>query len=1083
MSDRVGHLDYPKCPAKHGQFPCPYCPIILTEDYTKKEKWRGHVAQDLCAYICVFEDCESSDEMFSSTYEWMLHMATFHSETEWVCHKCTKNPGRPEQEVSVVFPTPTLLREHFHASHPSLDPSEYSFLVDAGKRVSGIQKVRCPLCRPGLVTFEQDEEDDNMTPPPSAGHEIGLVQLEEDEHIATHIHEFALHSFPSPEEEVSESSPAISHSCPSTRVEITFKGSGGLEAPHNGSSSLYSLSDITSMLDDLLGEITIISNKQEHDMQRLNDIRNLFDISKVRLKDLEESADIDALALALNESRAIVSRLKEELLGQDTEESLLDQLFDALDRSNKVLQQVLEEVTIQKNDKRARYHIPFPRNHHFIGRDAIFNELDEKFFSPKQCRKAALHGMAGIGKTQVALEFAYRVKENRPEYSILWISMSTDKRTEQDYIKIAGQLGVEELSDDHGFEEPVCRHILSDKASKYLLVVDEMDDSEPSLRRNQKPGIIQRFAESENSLILLTTRDRALAADFADTIEVGQMDHEEAARFLECLLTEKQILQDSAATTELLSYLSYHPLGITHAASYLNNIRLSIQGYQKQLNDIEPYDNKLPMKCLFLFLDVEQKDYVAVDLLSFISFIEPTAIPKSILPYFEKEEQERAIETLYEHTLIIRKKNSFFNMHTLVQVAAQTWIESRGRKQQVLNDAICHVAKIFNTLDRAYSRPWSEYLPHIIRLLKHTVGYEIKERCDLILEVGEYLSRERRYKQATKCLEQLCQWRGKNLPEEDDSLLQSRSALAYAYFDSGQTEKAIEIFKHIVAVRRKVLPKGNHIRHQSEYELAIAYLTNGQIKGAIMLFEHVVAVRQITLPTENHYRLMSEQGLAKAYIASGQSQKAVEIFEHIVPVRRETLVEESEFRLVPERWLAHLYLISGRTEEAIKILEHVVAVHEKILPEEHHDRLLCKDDLARGYLISGRTEEAIKILGHIVAVHEKILPEEHHDRLLSKDHLARAYYASGWTKEAIKILEYVVAVRKKILPEDHSNRSSSEYMLAKAYHTSGRTMEAVKILENIVRLDISDEDKARSQDLLTEALTALKVGPGSAPST
>ncbi|KAI1278569.1 hypothetical protein F5Y07DRAFT_63016 [Xylaria sp. FL0933] len=39
-SARVGHLDYPKCPVERGQFPCPYCAIILTEDYNKKEKWR-----------------------------------------------------------------------------------------------------------------------------------------------------------------------------------------------------------------------------------------------------------------------------------------------------------------------------------------------------------------------------------------------------------------------------------------------------------------------------------------------------------------------------------------------------------------------------------------------------------------------------------------------------------------------------------------------------------------------------------------------------------------------------------------------------------------------------------------------------------------------------------------------------------------------------------------------------------------------------------------------------------------------------------------------------------------------------------
>ncbi|KAJ8130542.1 hypothetical protein O1611_g3084 [Lasiodiplodia mahajangana] len=200
ISARVGHLDYPECPAEYGQFPCPYCAVILTGEYTDKDKWRGHVARDLCPYICVFENCESPEEMFASSYEWMLHMARFHSETEWICRKCTRHSAPDTRDISISFQTPKILEEHLLSSHSLLDTSELGLLVDAGKRMTGIQKAKCPLCRPGLVTHERDKDDDNTTPPPIAGHQTGLIQLEEDEHIATHIHEFALRSFPSPAE-------------------------------------------------------------------------------------------------------------------------------------------------------------------------------------------------------------------------------------------------------------------------------------------------------------------------------------------------------------------------------------------------------------------------------------------------------------------------------------------------------------------------------------------------------------------------------------------------------------------------------------------------------------------------------------------------------------------------------------------------------------------------------------------------------------------------------------------------------------------------------------------------------------------
>ncbi|KAI1132922.1 hypothetical protein F5Y10DRAFT_291016 [Nemania abortiva] len=391
MSARVGQLDYPKCPAKDGQFSCPYCPIILTEEYTKKGKWRGHVTQDLCPYICIFDDCESPDEMFASTYDWMSHMARFHSKIEWVCHMCTKHCDPDVQDNSIIFQTPELLEQHLITSHPVLDMSEFGVLVDAGKRVAGIQKVRCPLCRPGLVTLERDEENDNITPPPSAGHEIGLIQLEDDEHIATHIHEFALHSFPSPEATMSEDAESLlSHSFISTRVEIMFEDSSGPDMSEGGHSQMHGLIETT--IDNISSEITDLFRGRDSILQRFEDIlRVLLDTVKMRLTDPEESVDIDNFASALNESLDTISQLRYVLAGSDPEEPLLNQLFDNLDRSNKVLQQDFL-TKIRKHLKRIHCHIPYPQNPNFVDHITILNTLEKTFFGPTQGRLAALSG-------------------------------------------------------------------------------------------------------------------------------------------------------------------------------------------------------------------------------------------------------------------------------------------------------------------------------------------------------------------------------------------------------------------------------------------------------------------------------------------------------------------------------------------------------------------------------------------------------------------------------------------------------------------------------------------------------------------
>ncbi|EHK41813.1 hypothetical protein TRIATDRAFT_84408 [Trichoderma atroviride IMI 206040] len=308
FSARVDYLDYPKCPVQHGQFPCPYCSTILTDEYTEKAEWRrrGHVAQDLCAYICVFEDCNSPDDMFPSTYEWMSHMSRFHSAIDWVCTVCAKHSASSIRDDSVLsFPSSALLKEHILTSHPILDPAELDLLVEASKRTLEIQRVRCPLCRVGLVTLEYDDEDgiSGMTSIPPTGQEIGLIRLEEDEHIATHIHEFALQSLPYRQEATSEGSQvSLSQSHP----QFTFQD---LKSPQ---ATKY---------------MERASAEQPPLYHHLEDVKTFG------------GEDVDTFAISLNKCRVTVSQVGDLTLDDITKEALRYQLLNDLNHSNEILQQ------------------------------------------------------------------------------------------------------------------------------------------------------------------------------------------------------------------------------------------------------------------------------------------------------------------------------------------------------------------------------------------------------------------------------------------------------------------------------------------------------------------------------------------------------------------------------------------------------------------------------------------------------------------------------------------------------------------------------------------------------------------------
>jgi Cdc6-like AAA superfamily ATPase len=119
---------------------------------------------------------------------------------------------------------------------------------------------------------------------------------------------------------------------------------------------------------------------------------------------------------------------------------------------------------------------PFPKNKRFVGRNDIMGTLEERLFTTMEYQKFAVVGLGGVGKTQVALQFAHWVKDNKPEYSVFWVPALSFGSFEQAYAEIAKKLGLRESSDKEDVKDSVQQHLGSDGAGKWLLVVDNADD-------------------------------------------------------------------------------------------------------------------------------------------------------------------------------------------------------------------------------------------------------------------------------------------------------------------------------------------------------------------------------------------------------------------------------------------------------------------------------------------------------------------------------------------------------------------------------------------------------------------------------
>ncbi|KAK3896357.1 hypothetical protein C8A05DRAFT_20645, partial [Staphylotrichum tortipilum] len=76
--------------------------------------------------------------------------------------------------------------------------------------------------------------------------------------------------------------------------------------------------------------------------------------------------------------------------------------------------------------------VPYTCNPDFVGRSDILEKLKDQL-SHRQLQtrwhlRAALYGLGGIGKTQIALAYAYWLQDECPDVSVFWVHASSAER-------------------------------------------------------------------------------------------------------------------------------------------------------------------------------------------------------------------------------------------------------------------------------------------------------------------------------------------------------------------------------------------------------------------------------------------------------------------------------------------------------------------------------------------------------------------------------------------------------------------------------------------------------------------------------
>ncbi|GAB7336811.1 hypothetical protein MBLNU13_g11322t2 [Cladosporium sp. NU13] len=427
-------------------------------------------------------------------------------------------------------------------------------------------------------------------------------------------------------------------------------------------------------------------------------------------------------------------------------------------------------IQVSRSIGPSRY-LPFFQNKNFIGRADNIEALEQRLFVKRDCQKIAVVGLGGVGKTQVALQFAYSVLEKHPDVSVFWIhalSLETYEQACREVAGVLGLVGAEDGKDD--VKELLQRYLSAEKAGKWMLVVDNADDMDVLEGSDGEKGILAYLPKSESGLTVFTTRDRRTAYKVVgnNVVNVEKLDLAMASDLFKTS-TKSDLLYDETVVNKLLVELDCLPLAITQAAAYISCNGTSVKNYLGHVQGTEPnlvhimseemgdhtrYEhgvNAVAKTWLVSFEQIVRRYADAADLLQYMSCIEWKAIPRSILPAIEPEARmTTAIGTLCSYSFIApRDDEKTYDMHRLVHVAARVWIQQKNLMVETQKKALEHLCDIFPSDDYKNREVWREYLPHATRVKDVGDGDHFSARGELCLKVGRCLRVDGRIRDAT----------------------------------------------------------------------------------------------------------------------------------------------------------------------------------------------------------------------------------------------------------------------------------------------------------------------------------------------
>lgn len=713
------------------------------------------------------------------------------------------------------------------------------------------------------------------------------------------------------------------------------------------------------------------------------------------------------------------------------------------------------------------WQVPFRRNPFFTGRETVLAQLHHQLCRPGSAQ--ALTGMGGLGKTHLALEYAYRYRTSYQ--AIFWLQAETSDLFLADLGILTERLGLIQPT-EHSLQQVLDawqRWLRT--LPGWLVIVDNVEDLSSLSDLLPKPA---------TGALLLTARSPVMGT-VAQSIELSPMDQKVGTFFL--LRRAKRLapgsrLRDAAPplqiqARQIVELLDGLPLALDQAGAYLEETACSLEDYLARYQTerrallsrrggiLADHPASVSATLALALAQVEATHPEAAELLRFCAFLQADAIPEDLLTAGASELSpplaqvishslalDAAVVTLRQAALLQRQpEERMLSLHRLVQAVLRDQL-TEHEQQQWVECAIRVVNRAFP--DSADETRWAvcqRYLPQAQACAKWIETWQLHSLAsgELVTKLGAYLQEQGAYQQAEAYTRQglaiLCATVGEHHP----ATAKCYNELGLLRHYQGDVVQAEQYYQQALIIREACFEASHLEIAESLTNLGGLAFSQGRYAEAEALWQRVLDLH-LSAKREHHPMTgLALHNLGGAADVQGRLAEAEDLFQRALAIRQQALGATHLHTALTMRCLADVERRQKKYAPAQALHEHVLAIREQALGPDHSYVAASLYDLARVAHDQSEYARAEALYSRALNIRQKILGPSHPRTLDTLQHLAKLHLEQGQDEQALVQAQEVLTRREQSLGVSHHEVAEILAFLATVAECHGAADEAEQL--------------------------------------